>query len=68
MTPKTLKEYVKECFKSLKYFGIMFISHEKLVTFNLPPLLSFLGAVAKGFFFLNLPFAFSLNVSLNSST
>jgi hypothetical protein len=51
MTPKTLKEYVKECFKSLKYFGIMFISHEKLVTFNLPPLLSFLGAVAKGFFF-----------------
>jgi hypothetical protein len=45
----TLKKYVKECPKSLKYLGKMFISHEKLVTLNLLPPLSLPSAVAKGF-------------------
>jgi hypothetical protein len=44
----TLKEYLKECPKSLRYLGETFISHEKMVTSNLIPPLSLLGVVAKG--------------------
>ncbi len=64
----TLREYVKECPKSLKYLGKTFISHEKMEALNLPPPLSLLGVVVQGFSFQNLQYVFYLNVALNSST
>jgi hypothetical protein len=44
VNPNNLKRIAKKCLASLKYLGKVFISHEKMVTSNLLPLLSQLGA------------------------